>query len=310
MKFPFITVGTAILLGLNAPAGAQVGAAAAAAEPPQQAAFKGSPGQELLRVTNEMWFLLSGVADRKGADAAAPSFMKLIDEMEAIGKLLQGEDGMAQDLEALDMLHYRIAEALDDLSAEFESLCRVNCYGSPALIKGFRRAVDSGVVGEEVVEDLTEPRPVLTEKEARHEISRFRRLAAPDRDLLLALQGVQDVESANRAIASLKSLAVRLENLQPKKEHADRRFSPSALRSAREAYAPVEPLLWGIRTELVRIASLPGYDEMPYDNFSDALDRVYENLANSHSTWFEDVFDASFRSDLDEALHENVTTSN
>lgn len=60
----------------------------------------------------------------------------------------------------------------------------------------------------------------------------------------------------------------------------------------------------------MRIASLPGYDEMPYDNFSDALDRVYENLANSHSTWFEDVFDASFRSDLDEALHENVTTSN
>lgn len=310
MKFPLISVGAAILLGLNAPAGAQSAVTAAAVPPSPQPGFRGSPGQELLRVTNEMWFLLSGVVDRKGADSSAPRFQALIDEMDAVGKMLQGEDSMAQDLEALDMMHYRIAEALEDLSSEFESLCRVNCYGSPSLIKAFRRAVESGIVGEEIVEDLKEPRPQLTDREARQEISRFRRLVEPDLALLQALQSVQDVETANRAIASLKSLASRLEGLQPKKEFADRSFGPAALRSAREAYAPVEPLLWAIRSELVRIVSLPGYDEAPFDKFSDTLDRVYECLGNSHSTWFEDVFDASFRSDLDDALHENATTSN
>lgn len=308
MKFPLITVGAAILLGLNVPAGAQVCVAAPAPRP--QTALQGSPGQELLRVTNEMWFLLSAVADRKGADAAAPRFERLISEMETVGKMLQGDENMGQDLEALDMLHYRIAEALEDLSMEFESLCRVNCYGSSQLIRQFRRAVQAGVVGEDVAEELTEPRPPLSEKEARLEIARFRRLAEPDRALLVALQGVQDITSANQAIASLRALASRLESLQPKKELADRQFSPAALRSAREAYAPVEPLLWAIRSELVRIVALPGYDETAYDNFSDILDRVYENLGGAHSVWFEDVFDASFRTDLDEALHENATTSN
>lgn len=309
MKFPFIPVGAAILLGLNAPAGTIDDAAPAERTSPRPQ-LKGSPGQELLRVTNEMWFLLSGVTDRKGADAAAARFGSLIQEMEYIGYLLQGEESLAQDLEALDMLHYSIAEALDDLCAEFESLCRVNCYGSLSLIKEFRRAVDAGIVGEEVVEELVEPRPPLTEKEAREETTRFRRLLEPDRAVLATLQSVHDVESANLAIESLRQITERLNALLPRKECKERAFSQSTLRAAREAYAPIEPLLWGIRTELVRIASLPGYDKAAYDKFSDVLDRVYESLANTHSSWFADVFDASFRIDLDEAMLENVTTSN
>lgn len=309
MKFPLFTVSTALLLGLNIPVGAAVDAPVkpeATAEPK----MKGSPGQELLRVTNDMWFLLSGVVDRKGADAAAEKFDKLITEAEHIGNMLQGEDGMAQDLEALDMMHYRIAEALDDLSMEFKSLCRARCYGSPKLINTFHRAVEAGLVGEELVEDLVLPKPPLSESESRQELVRYRRLVEPDKALLATLQTVQDVETANRMIANLKQLTVRLNSLLPQKAYADRGLAASTMRSAREAYVPIEQLLWGIRSEIVRIAGLPGYDDSAYDNFSDALDGVYESLGNTHSAWFGDVFDESFRTDLDEALHENATTSN
>lgn len=309
MKFPLFTVSTALLLGLNFPAGAAVDAPVKP-ETPAVPEMKGSPGQELLRVTNDMWFLLSGVVDRKGADAAAERFDSLITEAERIGNMLQDEESMAQDLEALDMLHYRIAEALDDLSMEFESLCRAKCYGSAPLIKTFHRAVEAGLVGDELVEDLSVPKPPLSESESRQELVRYRRLVEPDKALLAALQTVQDVETANRMIENLKQLAVRLNSLQPQKAHVDRSFSSSTARSVREAYAPVEQLLWGIRSEIVRIAGLPGYDETAFDNFSDALDVVYESLGNTHRAWFRDVFDESFRTDLDEALHENATTSN
>ena len=309
MKFPLFTVSTALLLGLNLPAGAAE-AAPVKSEETAEPKMVGSPGQELLRVTNDMWFLLSGIVDRKGADAAAERFDKLIVEAELIGNMLQGEDGMAQDLEALDMLHYRIAEALDDLNAEFKSLSRARCYGSQQLINVFHRAVDAGLVGEELIEDLALPKPPLSESESRQELVRYRRLVEPDKALLAALQSVQNVETANRMIANLKQLTIRLNNLKPQKAHVDRGFAASAVRSAREAYAPIEQLLWGIRTEIVRIAGLPGYDDSAYDNFSDALDGVYESLGNTHSAWFGDVFDESFRTDLDEALHENATTSN
>lgn len=309
MKFPLFTVSTALLLGLNLPAGADDGAPVKS-ELTAETEMKGSPGQELLRVTNDMWFLLSGVVDRKGADAVAERFDGLITEAEQIGDMLQGEDGMAQDLEALDMLHYRIAEALDDLSMEFESLCRAGCYGSPRLIKTFHRAVEAGLVGEEIVEDLAVPKPPLSESESRQELVRYRRLVEPDKALLATLQAVQDVETANRMIASLKQLTVRLNALLPQKSHQNRGLAASTVRSASEAYAPVEQLLWDIRTEIVRIAGLPGYDDSAFDNFSDALDGVYESLGNTHSAWFSDVFDESFRTDLDDALHENATTSN
>ena len=77
MKFPLFTVSTALLLGLNLPAGADDGAPVKS-ELTAESEMKGSPGQELLRVTNDMWFLLSGVVDRKGADAVAERFDGLI----------------------------------------------------------------------------------------------------------------------------------------------------------------------------------------------------------------------------------------
>lgn len=309
-KHPLFAAGTALLLGLNVSAGAVVSADTQQTdEAPNASRRSMSPGQELLRVTNEMWFLLSGVSDMSGADVAAPRFLLLISESERIGDKLFGTDGKGQDLEALDMLHYRIAEALEDLNAEFSSLCRVQCYGSAALINAFHRAVEAGLFDEELVEELALPEPPLTESEARREIARLNCLVEPDRAVLAALKQVVDANTASRMVERLQALSAKLNTLLPEQKLANRNFAPSASGAANEAYAPIEPLLWAIRSEIVRIASLPGYDDAAYDSFSDALDSVYAGLGDTHTERFDDVFDASFRADLDDALHENDATT-
>ncbi len=311
MKHPLCTAGTALLLGLNVPVAA---AAVPETEPEAAAEPQGtqatSPGRELLRVTNDMWFLLSGVADNKAADAAAPRFLELVHEAQRVGESIFDAEGLGQDLEALEMLHYHIAEALDSLNEEFRSLCRADCYDSEPLIRAFHQAVEAGLFDSELVEDLDLPKPPLTEREARREVVRLKSLEVPDRALLELLRSVTDARSADSAVARLLSLAECLDGLQPEAELVDRDFSKASARSADEAYKPIAPLLWGIRSEIVRIAGLPGYDDAPFDRFSDALDSVYAGLGDTHSLWFDDVFDASFRMDLDDALHENATTSN
>ena len=307
---PFLTASTAILLGLHVPADAAVVAPAEGDATPQSEAVPVSPGRELLRVTNDMWFLLAGVADLKSADAAAPRFSALVSEASKIGDDLLGEDGQGQDLEALEMLHYHIAEALEALNDEFRSLCRARCYGSANLIQAFHKSVDAGMFDGDLVAELELPKPPMTESEARREIVRLKRLVEPDRALLELLQSVQDAKSADSVVKRLQTLSTNLQKLLPEEAVANRDFSASSAGRAREAYEPVATLLWGIRSEIVRIAGLPGYDGASYDRFSDALDSVYEGLGDTHTAWFDDVFDASFRSDLDEALHENATTSN
>lgn len=307
---PLLTAGTAILLGLNVPAGAAAVAEPEEASPQSEASAPPSPGRELLRVTNEMWFLLAGVADRQAADVAAPRFKALVTEAGKIGDELLGEDGQGQDLEALEMLHYHIAEALEALNDEFRSLCRARCYGSEALIKAFHQSVDAGMFDSELVEELQLPKPPMSESEARREIVRIKRLVEPDRTLLNLLKSVQDAKTAESVVARLNTLAARLQTLLPEEGAVKRDFSAAWAPRAREAFAPVEPLLWGIRSEIVRIASLPGYDNSSFDRFSDALDSVFAGLGDTHNVWFADVFDDSFRTDLDDALHENATTSN
>lgn len=274
--------------------------------PPRQ---KASAGQELLKTANDMWFLLSGIADRKDADAAAPRFEELISQSTALASRLYDAGGQGQDLEALDMLQYRIAEAYEDLWVEFESLCRIHCYGSEKLLAAFRKAVKAGLFDDDELPELSAPKPPLTESETRHELVRLRRLVEPDRAVLETLREVTDARSAAKAIPQLNRLTARLRLLRPEKRMENRAFAATSSESAKEAYAPIAPLLWGIRSEIVRIASLPGYGKPGYDAFSEALDSVYENLAATHSAWFDDVFDSWFRSDLDDALQEHYTSS-
>ena len=287
----------AMLLGLSFPA---------VAEP---ASYDNEKlGHEMLKVTNDMWFLLSGVGDKQAADAAAQRFHELVKESERIGDKLYAQQAL--DIEALDMMHYRIAEVYESLSYEFESLCRARCYGSQRLIGAFRAAVTAGIFDDECMPGLEQPKPPFTETEARHELVRIRRLVEPDKAVLTALQEVKDANSATKAAETLSLLTSRLQKLLPDSTLANRTFADKSAPHVRAAFAPIEPLLWGIRSEIVRIAALPGYDDEPFDLFSDALDTVFQSLGDTHNTWFDEVFDESFRSDLDEALHENATTSN
>lgn len=282
----------------------------AVAEPSAESTQKADDklGHEMLKVTNDMWFLLSGIGDKAEADAAAARFNELVKETERIGDKLYAQQ--AQDIEALDMMHYRIAEVYESLNYEFASLCRTRCYGSQALIAAFHAAVNAGIFDDECMPGLELPKPPLTESETRHELVRMKRLVEPDRAVLHILQEVTDAASANKAVDELMELTTRLQKLMPEHRVESRTFADKSAPNVRAAFAPIEPLLWGIRSEIVRIASLPGYDGEPFDHFSDTLDIVFQSLGDTHSIWFDEVFDESFRADLDEALHENATTSN
>lgn len=268
-----------------------------------------SVGAQLLSLTNEMWFLLSGVVDTETADAAAARFSRLAEQSSAMSDKLFDADAQALDVEALDQDTYRIAEAYEDLSYEFESLCRSRCYGSSALINAFLSAMKLGVFSDDSAEHLMTTSTVLSEEEAKAEIARLQRLHDPDAELLAILTKVQDSRSATAATTQLGGLSTRLQSLQPVHRFHIRNFSEQQHGRLRAACEPLEALLWKIRCEIVRIVSLPGYDHEQFDDFSDALDVVFDYLGSTHAECFDDVFDASFRSDLDDALHESVTSS-
>ena len=279
-------------------------------------------GQEFLKTTSDMWFLLSGIRDKEEADKAAPRFLELVQRIAELDELLSRlpmvptADVQEEDSETvhvvgmMDGVHLRILEAFEDLNAEFLGLCRVRCYGSERLRVAFRQAVASGMFNEDDVELLQTPPAPLDEKEMRHELVRLKRLLVPDRALLETLELVKDEDSAREAVTRLRELTVRLQALIPESCIFNRDFDASADAALQDTIAPLEPLLWGIRSEIVRIAAIPGYNTEPFDGFSDALDSMFESLGETHSFCFESVFDASFRSDLEEAARENTANSN
>lgn len=265
-------------------------------------------GRELVCTCHDMWFLLSSVSDKKTADSAAAQFRLLIDRTMELSEQvysleLEEEEGLA------DMNELLVA-SLEELTEEFDCLCKMRCYGSESLISVFRYAIDIGLFTDDYVTLLDEPPPHLTESETKAELVRLKHLEEPDMAVLLALRSVQDAQSAANVAAHLQVITARLHELAPAESTQNRDFSPSAGKRARKAYAPLEPLLWGIRVEIVRIAALPGYHKKDFDSFSVALENVFRILADTHYHYFDEVFDESFHLDLDEALRENATTSN
>lgn len=278
--------------------------AAESSEDPQE-----TVGARLLRITNEMWFLLSGIADKSSADAAADRFSELAEQSSAMSDRLFDADAQALDVEALDQDTYRIAEAYEDVSYEFESLCRAHCYGSARLVSAFLAAMRLGVFSDDGAELLQTTSLMLSEWEARNEILRLKGLEQPDAELLRVLSAVHDSRSASAAVAELSGLADRLRLLLPENRLRPGNFPEKERANLAHVCSQLEPLLWKIRSEIVRIVSLPGYDDDHFDTFSDALDSVFESLSDTHAECFDDVFDESFRSDLDDALHESITSS-
>lgn len=280
-------------------------------------------GQEFLKATSDMWFLLSGISNKQEADSAAPRFLELVQRIMELDELLSRlpmvpvadnpqdeESDSVHVVGMMDGVHLRILEAFEDLNAEFLGLCRQRCYNSERLRVAFSQAVASGMFNEEDAELLQSPPAPLDEEETRHEIVRLKRLENPDRALLETLELVQDVESADKAADRLRELSSRLQQLMPEGYQLNRTFADMSEPEVQAAVEPLVPLLWGIRSEIVRIAALPGYNTEPFDSFSDALDSAFESLGETHGFCFENVFDASFRSDLDDAVRENATTSN
>lgn len=264
-------------------------------------------GRELVCMCHDMWFLLASISDKKQADQAAPQFRTMIDRTIVLSEKMYTQGG--QDVEILVEVQEQLADSLDELTEEFDSICKLRCYGSEKLIEEFRYSMEVGMFTDDYITLLDEPEPHLTESETRVELLRFKRLVEPDKAVLDALRAVQDSDSAGDVASQLHALSERLNDLVPEEAMQNRDFSPSAGKRARKAYEPIEPLLWGIRSEIVRIASLPGYHKTEFDRFSDALETVFRSLADTHYHYFDEVFDDSFHSDLDEALQENATTS-
>ncbi len=305
-----------------------VGEAASAAAPPaaEAAAGQGTAAavaalvkkdpvnayRDLLVATNELWFLLSGIRNKADADNAARRFGELVLQVTQMDEDLVLMGDGPQQQESLDQLRYQIMDAYCSVDSEFGGLCRVRCYGSQELVDAFQAAVAGGMFDAEDL-PLLEIHQPFTAAEARQEIARIKRLAAPDKAVLDCLRLVVDSASARQKAPELARLTTELRALTPDSKLKRRNFHNSSAPSVRAVSEPVEALLWGIRSEIVRIAGLPGYSDEPYDTFSDTLDAVYEALGETHSEWFDDVFDESFRIDLDEAYRENnqsATTSN
>lgn len=275
---------------------------------PLVAADKGATTPEdMLAVTNEMWRLLCGVVNRQTADQAAERFNKLVQKSWQLNEALF--EGDAQDVENLDARTYRIAEVYEEASYEFDSLCRSQCYGSKQLVSAFLTAMELGVFGDEEREKLTLTHVRLTPAAAAGEVARLRRMEKVDEDLLHELAKVQDAASACRAAGQIELLAKRMSEGRPAHRYGRMNFPEASRDEFQRVCDELEPILWQIRNEIVRIVALKGYDEESFDSFSDALDNMYENLSSTHGECFDNVFDTSFRLDLDDALHESITTN-
>ncbi len=287
--------------------------AAACLLPLQSAVAENSESEgaaaQLLRVTNEMWLLLSGVVNTETAEKIAPRFLELAKESANLSDQMFDGDARALDLEALDRDAYRIAESYDELSQEFISLCHARCYGSPQLMEAFLRAMDLGVFSDEERENLSTSTRTLSEQEAARELQRLDRMKASDNELLELLVRVKDAPTAEKVAPKLTELAQRAMKGSPPLRLRLANFPRACRESLKVVCRELDPLLWRIRNEIVRIVALPGYDSEQFDAFSDALDSVYESLSKTHTECFEDVFDASFRTDLDDALHGGLSTN-
>lgn len=268
-------------------------------------------GREMLRTTNELWFLLAGISNRESADEAALRFTQLSTQLSELDTKLTAacmEYEVLVSPEAAELLNMRIAPAFEDLGEEFMSLCRVRCYNSERLVAAFRAASNAGLFPDDDIEFLDEVKPPLSASEERTELQRLKSLIEPDTAVLRALAEVRDADSAKRSIAELRRLNSALAALIPTADVVDRPFADLNTERVRETCVPLETILWSIRAEIVRIAGLPGYDTSPYDDFSDTLDAVFESMNKTHSLWFRNVFDASFRIDLADALEEGCSS--
>lgn len=263
--------------------------------------------RDFLKASSDMWYLLANVRSKKDADAAADRVTELVTKIYELDEKLSAFTMVATDAACagmLDSMQVRILDSLETVNEEFLSLRRIRCYGSKNLVRAFRLAAKVGLFAEGDVDELTMLPEPYTAEAAATELQRLQKLIAPDQEIHLLLVTVMDSRSANTALPRLARLDETLRGLEPKLPRGV--FADENSSDVRGVTEPLVGVLWNIRNELVRIAGLPGYAGEQFDDFSDQLDKVFDTLQATHSVWFEDVFDASFRTDLDDAFHDNL----
>ena len=261
--------------------------------------------QQLMQTMLDLWVCLCEVRDRKTADQSAERISELTRHAtELDGRLSTYEVDLDDEqlVEQIELVGSNIASYIEIIHDEFYGICRARCYGSSKLQEVFRRISKTGLFAGNDLPPLSGNTDPLTEQEQTREVRRLGRLKAPDEQLLNTLRKVKDPATAEAAVKALELLPARYRDLLPDEEmNARLLLSPPGAR-LEAAARPLTQLLWGIRNEVVRIAGLPDYDGEKYNNFSDALDAVYSVLVQTHCNWADEVFDATFASDLSEAL--------
>lgn len=281
--------------------------------------------RDFLQSVSDLWFLLSGIGNEAEADSQAPAFTDLVRRICILDEQLSAtstNSGLTVEVEAevhenaekaeaaetLEQLQIRIMVSYDDVLAEFLGLCRRRCYGSEKLKRAFIEASEVGMFAEDTPALLETPRS-LTPREATAELGRMKRLAEPDRAVLHVLEQVEDAVGARKAVSALSPIFRRYRKLYPAESVQEADFAEDARPQVNAAFEDIAPLLWGIRTELVRIASLPDYDSAAFDLFSDTIEILHGELCRTHRGWYPYVFDSSFRTDLDDASAESIPSS-
>ena len=267
----------------------------------------------LIQNSAELWLLLSGIQKQEMAEAQAQLFIESVQRLEKLHTQLEFRFNAKPDgfnSEEFESIIQYISELNMAIDEEFLSLWRVDCYGSPALKFAFDRALNEGYF--ELPDGLSTARTQeqLSAEESHRELIRMQRLLDPDAAVVESLSRVTDANSAALAAAEIKVHTTRLQQLAPTQhEHSLRPLACHDSEAYKAAYAPLEKLLWALRNELVRIAALPQYDDAPYDDFSNALDQLFLNIASTHSRWYGEIFDDSFFIDLDDAAQSASSAS-
>ncbi len=243
---------------------------------------------------NAQLALLQGIKDKATADAAAPGLLEETEKLNEVTRTLAALDfeGLSYDEEAYMELVPQIFAASEDVNEEFARLEKADWYGSEALKHAVEEANAPVFSDEEASRD--EPSRPLTPEQEEAELERMRALVALDGELLATLKNISSATTASAAVPALRAYVAKLEKRKPDPETVDGYFEDADAPGVVGAFRPVRDKLELIRTELLRIVGLDGFQTKAFDPFNDAMDDVFRLLEETHDFWYGDIFDENF----------------
>ncbi len=262
-------------------------------------------GRRIFIGTQKLWLLLSPIDSKAEADAATAEFRALTRELIRLDIELSGFEYTHPD--AIDVeLNQNIIEAYRNIDVEFASLYRARCFGSTSLYQAFEDLKGTNFFDTSMLPPNQPVLPKLNAREENIELTRLKRLIAPDTAILDHLSQIADTQSAGSQCRAIKPYLQKLDTLRPDTKYLYRYFSNTKDKDFHATQAEIQRLLWNMRTEYVRIAALPIHpEEESHELLAHTLDELYYNLEVTHHYWFNVVFDSSFLLDMDEAFRQS-----